>query len=53
MSHDMAKAHAEGVYDQFHAARVQQSDAEPSDFDRAVAQLPAPKPKRPPKRRKP
>jgi hypothetical protein len=53
MSHDMAKAHAEGQYDQFHATRVQQSDAKPSDFDRAVAQLPAPKPKRPPKRRKP
>jgi hypothetical protein len=56
MSHDMAKAHAEGEYDQFLAARVAQSDAKPSDFDRAMAQLPAPQPKTSsksaPKRRK-
>jgi hypothetical protein len=49
MSHDMAKAHAEGEYDQFLAARVAQSDARHSDFDRAMAQLPAPKPKSVPK----
>jgi hypothetical protein len=53
MSHDMAKAHAEGEYDQFHAANIQQSDKEPSDFERAVAQLPTPQPKSAPKRRKP
>lgn len=45
MSHDTAKTFAEDQYDQFHAARIQQNDAKPSDFDRAVAQLPAPKPK--------
>lgn len=51
MSHDMAKAYAEGHYDQFHATRIHQDEANPSDFDRAVAQLPAPKPKTPRKRR--
>jgi len=43
ISHDMAKAHAESQYDQFHVARIHQSDAQASDFDRAVAKLPAPK----------
>lgn len=42
ISHEVAKAHAENEYDQFHATRIQQSDAEPSHFDRVVAQLPAP-----------
>jgi hypothetical protein len=45
ISHEMAKAHAESQYEQFHAARIEQSDAQPTDFDRAVAQLPAPKSK--------
>jgi hypothetical protein len=53
MSHDVAKAHAEGEYDQFHATTVERNDAELSDFDRALAQLPAPKAKSAPKRRKP
>ena len=53
MSHDMAKAYAEGQYDRFHAIRIQLTDAMPSDFDRALAQLPMPKSKSPKKRRKP
>jgi hypothetical protein len=52
VSHDMAVAHAEGQYDQFHNARLRDADAQPSDFDRALAQLPAPasKPKSPKKK---
>lgn len=42
VSHDMAVAHAEDQYEQFHNARLRDADAQPSDFDRAVAQLPAP-----------
>ncbi len=42
ISHELAKTHAEGQYDVFHAARVELADAAPTDFDRAVAQLPAP-----------
>ncbi len=52
VSHELAKARAEGEYDQFQTTRTQREDEEDSDFDRAVAQLPAPlskrkKPKKP------
>lgn len=42
ISHELAKAHSENQYDVFHAARIELSDAAPTDFDRAVAQLPPP-----------
>ncbi len=42
MSHELAKSHAENQYDAYHAARIELSDAAPTDFDRAVAQLSAP-----------
>jgi len=53
ISHDLAKAHAESQYDAFHTARIELSDAASTDFDRAVAQLPEPKPKTHKRRRKP
>jgi hypothetical protein len=44
ISHELAKAHAEKQYEAFDAKRVELSDAVPTDFDRAVAQLPTPSP---------
>ena len=41
ISHDMAKAFAEGEYEQFNAARIADTDQLDSDFDRAVKLLPA------------
>jgi len=41
ISHDMAKAFAEGEYEQFNAARIVDTDKLESDFDRAVKLLPA------------
>ena len=41
ISHEMAKAFAEGEYEQFNAARIADSDQLDSDFDRAVKLLPA------------
>ena len=37
----MAKAFAEAQYEQFNTARIGQSDAEETDFDRVLKQLPA------------
>jgi hypothetical protein len=41
ISHDMAKAFAEGEYEQFNTARISHADNLESDFDRAVKLLPA------------
>ena len=41
ISHEMAKAFAEGEYEQFNAARIADTDQLDSDFDRAVKLLPA------------
>lgn len=41
ISHDMAKAFAEGEYEQFNAARIAHAGKLESDFDRAVKLLPA------------
>jgi hypothetical protein len=48
ISHDMAKAFAEGEYEQYNAARIKQSDTLETDFDRVIKQLPA-APRRKPK----
>lgn len=42
ISHAMAIAHAESEYEQFNQERVRAKDSIETDFDRAVAQLPAP-----------
>ena len=42
ISHDMAKAFAEGEYEQYNAARIAHSDSVETDFDRAVKRLPQP-----------
>jgi hypothetical protein len=41
ISHEMAKAFAEGEYEQFNTARIADTDQLDSDFDRVVKQLPA------------
>ncbi len=47
ISHDLALAHAHGEYETYQARSIAASDAEPSDFDRVVRELPqgSPKPK--------
>lgn len=53
VSHDVAVSHAEAHYHQFHRTARNTIDTQPSDFDRAIASLPAsvPKPKLPKKSR--
>jgi hypothetical protein len=41
ISHDMARALAEGEYEIFHSRRIAQNDAALSDFDRTVKQIEA------------
>jgi len=53
ISHDLALAHAERQYDTFNRQRLADAAAKPDDFERAVKQLPPPKPKpakKPPRR---
>lgn len=45
VSHDLAKAHAEGEYGKFHVQRISESDHTLSDFDRSVKGLPVGKPR--------
>jgi hypothetical protein len=41
ISHEMAKALAEGEYGKFNRKRVEQADKAGSDFDKMVKRLPA------------
>lgn len=47
ISHDLALAHAHGEYEKYRTRSIAARDAEPSDFDRVVRELPLgnPKPK--------
>jgi hypothetical protein len=46
VSHDLAKELAETEYEKFHVARIKHADLAGSDFDEAIKQLPAAKPRR-------
>ncbi len=46
ISHEMAKELAEGEYDKFSRWRIQQADAAGGEFEKAVKQLPLPRPKK-------
>lgn len=46
ISHQMAKELAEAEYDKFNFHRVQQSDADGGEFEKAIRYLPIPKPKK-------
>ncbi|MDA1273884.1 MAG: RhuM family protein [Verrucomicrobia bacterium] len=45
ISHELALAHAEQHYDNFHRQHLADAATQPDDFDRAVQQLPKPKAK--------
>jgi len=45
VSHELALAHAHSEYEKYHNRAIAASDAEMSDFDRAVKELPAGKPR--------
>jgi len=46
ISHELALARAEAEYEAFNTGRIVQADAIESDFDKAIRQLPPPKPKK-------
>ena len=46
ISHELALASAEAEYEAFNTGRIVQADAIESDFDKAIRQLPPPKPKK-------
>ena len=46
VSHKLAKQIAEQAYDQFNQMRIEQSDKQDGDFERAIKQIPASKHKK-------
>ncbi len=48
ISHELALARAEAEYEAFNTGRIAKADAIESDFDKAIRQLPPPKPKKSP-----
>ena len=46
VSHEMARELAEAAYDKFNLQRVQQADADGGEFEKAIRNLPPPKPKK-------
>ena len=51
ISHELALAHASEQYDTFHRQRLAGQASKPDDFDKAILQLPVPKPARKKKKR--
>ena len=46
VSHELAKEIAEAEYEKFHRQQIEQADQAGGDFDKAIQQLPPPKPKK-------